>query len=125
MKQQIFIILAMIFMHIFDDFYLQSAWLVNGKQKDWWKKVAPEEMYQYDYIVALLAHSFSWTFLMMLPITIYKNFNFGWDYFIIFFLNVICHAYIDNEKANKKKINLITDQFSHILQIISTAFLLF
>ena len=37
-----------------------------------------------------------------------------------FMLNVIIHGVIDDTKANKFKINLITDQMIHLVQIIVT-----
>lgn len=45
----IFIILWMIFFHIVDDYYLQG-WLAHTKQKSWWEKNAPDELYKHDYV---------------------------------------------------------------------------
>lgn len=113
----IFILLAMLFCHIIDDFYLQGI-LASMKQKIWWRKQEQyKERYKYDYIIALIIHSFSWVFMIMLPITIYLNFNLGWLY-LNYPINLIIHAIVDDLKANKLKINLVTDQLLHILQII-------
>lgn len=64
-----FIVLWMIFFHIVDDYYLQG-WLASAKQKKWWEENAPQPLYKYDYIWALLMHSFSWAFMIMLPIAV-------------------------------------------------------
>lgn len=117
------IILSMLFLHIVDDYYLQGI-LASMKQKSWWEKNAPDDLYKHDYIVALLEHAFSWTFMIMLPILI------AWligiiqvtvvEFAIMFVTNLVLHAFIDNEKANRKTINLIVDQSTHIFQIICT-----
>ena len=118
-----FIILYMIFCHIVDDYYLQG-WLASAKQKNWWKKNAPEPLYKYDYIWALIMHSFSWSFMIMLPIAYVKGFDINMIYMSIFFLNMLVHAITDNAKANLKTINLWQDQLTHLMQIILTAFVL-
>lgn len=109
----------MIFMHIVDDYYLQGI-LANLKQKEWWKENAPEPLYKYDYIIALLMHSFSWAFLIMLPIMIYNNFSMNYIYVLVLFVNCFIHMFVDDLKANKKKINLIVDQVIHLMQITIT-----
>lgn len=40
-----FVYLLMIFCHIIDDYNLQG-WLASAKQKEWWKKNAPEKLYE-------------------------------------------------------------------------------
>lgn len=118
----ILILLFMIFCHIVDDYYLQG-WLASAKQKSWWEKNAPEKLYSNDYIIALFMHSFSWSFMIMLPIIIYILAN-GIDLkewiVIPYFVNMAIHCVVDDLKANKKKINLIQDQLIHMLQIILT-----
>ena len=116
----IFIVLLMIFMHIVDDYYLQG-WLASAKQRKYWEENAPEELYRYDYIWALIMHSFSWVFMIMLPIAFVKGFDIGIVFFIVFVCNVTLHAVVDDAKANKRKINLWTDQIIHLCQIILTA----
>ena len=115
-----FIMLLMVFCHIVDDYYLQG-WLASAKQKKYWQENAPEKMYKYDYIWALIMHSFSWAFMIMLPIAFIKGFNIGVPFLICFIFNVIIHAITDDLKANKRKINLWHDQLIHIWQITFTA----
>lgn len=115
------ILFWMIFCHIIDDYYLQGI-LAQLKQKKYWEENAPDELYKYDYIVALIMHGFSWSFMIMLPILIYKDFNPPGFYYILFLLNIYIHARIDDLKANKHKINLIADQLIHLLQILITFF---
>ena len=95
------------------------------KQRSWWKEHAPEEMYEDDYIAALIAHAFSWAFMIQLPILIYMRFNVDWLYFALFGMNVVLHAMIDNMKANEREINLIVDQLCHLVQIIGTILIMF
>lgn len=116
----IFIVLLMIFMHIVDDYYLQG-WLASAKQKKYWEENAPEKLYAKDYIWALIMHSFSWAFMIMLPIAFVKGFDIGIVFLIVFASNLTLHAVVDDAKANKRKINLWTDQIIHLCQIILTA----
>lgn len=116
----LFIILAMIFCHIVDDYYLQG-WLASAKQKKWWEENAPQKLYNHDYIMALIMHSISWSFMIMLPIAISMSFNVSMLFVIVFILNAVIHALVDNLKANKLQISLITDQLIHLLQIFVTA----
>ena len=115
-----FLLLLMIFLHIVDDYYLQGI-LASMKQKEWWHKTAPEKMYRYDYIVALIMHGFSWAFMIMLPIAVAMSFNISWFFLAYFLLNVFVHALVDDLKANRKKINLWHDQLIHMVQIAVTA----
>ena len=116
----IFILLAMIFLHIFDDYKLQAGVLAFFKQKAWWKEQKEyKDMYKYDYIPALIMHAFSWTFMIMLPIAFALEFNIGW-WVIAYIVNMTIHAFVDDLKANRYKINLVIDQSIHIAQIIIT-----
>lgn len=115
-----FVLLLMIFLHIVDDYKLQAGVLNNLKQKKFWKENAPDELYKYDYIWALIMHSFSWSFMIMLPFAFILDFKINIAFVIMFILNLISHALIDNMKANQHKINLIHDQILHIIQIIFT-----
>ena len=119
------ILIMMIFLHIIDDFHLQGR-LIDMKQKSWWQERTADKKYQYDYIVCLLFHSFSWAFMIMIPILI-SSFYFNGGFFqlekqfIVFILmNTTVHAIIDDLKANNKSINLIQDQFLHLEQILIT-----
>lgn len=118
-----YILLCMVFMHVVDDYYLQGI-LASMKQRSWWKENAPQEMYKYDYLPALIAHSFSWAFMILLPLAFsLKSIDFS--FFILFFINMIGHAIVDNEKANRKTINLCEDQLVHLIQIILSWLYLF
>ena len=113
------ILLFMIFCHIVDDYYLQGC-LANLKQKSFWEKNAPDKMYKYDYIMALLMHSMSWAFMIMLPLLIYFGLNPPVIFTVLWVINTAAHLIVDDLKANKRKINLIQDQTCHLVQIIVT-----
>jgi hypothetical protein len=120
---KLYLLLIMIFLHIVDDYYLQG-FLASLKQKRWWEKNAPDKLYRKDYIMALLEHAFSWTFMIMITPVIYIYINkspMPIDYTLpTFIYNWLIHAYVDNLKANNHKINLIQDQSIHLVQIIIT-----
>ena len=116
----VFIILCMIFCHVIADYNLQG-WLASAKQKSYWEKNAPDEMYKHDYICALIMHSFSWTFMIMLPLIYAVGFKVNSFLLFLFISNVLLHAITDDFKANKKVLNLWQDQSIHMYQIIITA----
>ena len=113
-------LLFMIFLHIVDDFYLQPGMLSKLKCRSFWAENAPDKKYEYDYAVALLIHSFSWSFMMMLPIFFLEGFVLNPILICVFIINIFLHFYVDNEKANEYTINLVTDQLIHLAQIIVT-----
>lgn len=119
----VLIFVSMLFLHIVDDYYLQGI-LAQMKQKKWWEKNAPDDLYKNDYIIALVEHAFSWSFMIMLPIMINMIINNDYSrivrYIILLVINWLIHIIVDDLKANKFKINLIQDQLIHILQIVIT-----
>ena len=119
MNAKLFVLLAMIFCHIMDDYRLQGI-LASMKQKSWWTKNAPGKLYSNDYLMALGMHSFSWAFMIMLPLAIYQGFNVGVFFVVLMLANTAIHFFVDNLKANKGRINLITDQSIHLVQILYT-----
>lgn len=130
MLTYIFIFIIMVFLHINDDFRAQGI-LAQFKQKKWWEDNCPGEMYKHDWVISLIAHSFRWTFMILIPPTIYA-YIIGVDfnsylkiYLIVFILNCIYHALVDHIKANMYLINLVQDQMKHIVQIILTCGILF
>ena len=122
-SQRLLILFIMIFCHLIDDYKLQGI-LANMKQRQWWKENADKYMYRNDYKVALIEHAFSWSFMITLPfliISFIQNNTFLMILLVIsYFINTAIHAFIDNLKANKYAINLVEDQFAHLVQIICT-----
>ena len=111
---------TMIFLHIIADFNLQGI-LANMKQKKWWDEQTDNELYKNDYIVALIIHGFSWSFMVHLPIIVAVALCDE-------YLNVACllisllahaaiHAGVDHDKANRHILNLVADQFLHLVQV--------
>lgn len=119
MMYKVLILIFMVFCHIVDDYYLQG-WLASAKQKDWWEKNALDHKYRFDYLAALFMHSFSWAFSVMAVPTAYIVLFGGGYNPLLFVANLFMHMYVDNLKANEKKINLIQDQAIHMLQILWT-----
>ena len=130
MKYILFFI--MIFFHIVDDFYLQTLGagiLAKLKQKAWWKENYPDDLYINDYKIALLIHGFSWSFMTSLPLLVYYTATgcsnrFYLAYAMLLVFNTLMHAVIDDNKANRLRISLLTDQIFHLIQIAYTYTLL-
>jgi len=113
------IFVFMLFAHIVDDYYLQGI-LASMKQKSWWEKNAPDELYKNDWTMALVEHALSWSISISIPMIIYAFYlKLNMDKFSLFLLaeivvNTYIHSIVDNFKANLHKINLIQDQLIHI-----------
>ena len=133
--------LFMLFFHIVDDYYLQGV-LAKLKQKSYWtnKNNYPQEIamnpkkldkYSTDWFPALLMHSFSWSFMILLPMILFVGASGYADsqgmyntllYFVLgaFVVNTVIHFIVDHLKANTYSLTLVTDQMIHLLQIIVT-----
>ena len=109
----------MILCHIVDDFVLQTV-LGKLKQKSWWE-AQPEydELYKNDYKISLLMHSLEWSIMINLPLIFLYSFG-GLGLFLSVAINTAIHYFVDDAKANKKKINLVTDQEIHLCQVCLT-----
>ena len=125
--KKLLVLLIMIYLHILDDFVLQNC-LAKLKQKDHWADIVKDHpLYKYDYIMALIAHATEWTTTVSIPIFI-SFFIKPVDTFLkvvfllIYVLTIFLHAHIDDRKANLKDINLIIDQFLHVIQTIGLWF---
>ena len=74
--------------------------------------------------MALIEHAFSWSFTTTLPflvITFIQNNELLAVLLIVsYIINTAIHAFVDDLKANKFKINLVEDQLVHLTQIICT-----
>lgn len=116
----VFVLPCMLFMHVLDDFVLQTVVLSKLKQKSWWEANAPERGYRYDYLAALTAHAISWSFCVMFPIAIYRGFFPGPAFYAFMAVNAAVHGLVDHLKANRKRINLIMDQSAHVYQMLLT-----
>ena len=118
MNKIILVLVLMILGHLIADYVLQG-WLGNAKQKSWWEKVAPSPLYKYDYVIALICHCAMWTIITLAPILYFSYENLNW-FWLMIPANILFHYVVDDLKANKQKINLITDQALHLIQIILT-----
>lgn len=138
----VYIALAVLAMHVVADFLLQGV-MANMKQRIWWVdeliKLRQDangklpraiwDVYKHDYIVALLAHSYLWSFCILIPIGIYMaalGTLVANAPIIVAFLfgNTIVHAIIDHLKANVGVICLVEDQILHLVQLGITLFVL-
>lgn len=127
LSQKLIMIPILIFLHWIGDYLCQGI-LADMKQKNWWEKQFvnavefKKSIYSKDYIVALITHSFIWSFIVNLPLMILcvKNPNDTVN-LIVYLVSLIAHtgihAKVDNDKANKKLINLIVDQECHFIQL--------
>ena len=117
------LLLAMILMHIEEDFCKQGV-MAQMKQKRYWEENYPNKLYKNDYKMALFMHSLHWAIYIYIPVVIWFYFNGGLTDTAIMVVvlgvmfNTLIHYVIDDAKANDLTINLIQDQGMHLLQIL-------
>ena len=121
----IYILIFMFLFHIFDDFVLQPICLSKLKCKEIWNDVNRQNnnLYKNDYKMALFIHALSWSIMIHIPLMIcmiHMNQHYQISLLSSILLNSIIHAFIDNLKANKRKISLVIDQTIHFIQIMLT-----
>ena len=113
------ILILMILFHIIDDFVLQPICLSKLKQKSFWQEQnLYNNLYKNDYLASLMIHGLSWSAMVHIPIMHLFNEQHQLALLLSFLIHAMIHAFIDNQKANKKTINLISDQTLHLIQII-------
>lgn len=131
-------IFSMIFLHVIDDF--NQGIMAELKQKKNWElpDLDRKNIYKSDWIPVLLLHGFKWSVSVHIPIILYHVFHNN----IIFnisnktiaqdicdrlilevliysiVISGLVHSVIDHLKCNEYKINLVTDQLLHLIQII-------
>lgn len=112
------VLVLMLLAHFIGDFTLQiMSKMEDFKQKSWWDKICGGKvlpMYRYDYIAGLICHAMYWSLLVCLPLWHSKYL------LVAIVMNAAVHAFVDDIKANRKKINLCQDQAFHAMQIIAT-----
>lgn len=114
-----FVLLAMLFLHVLDDFGLQGV-MAGMKQKSWWGERTQDPKYRFDYVPVLFCHAFSWSFAVMLPIAAYRGFAVDDIFAAAVVLNTAAHAWVDDMKANRLKLTLVQDQLCHVAQVLIT-----
>lgn len=125
MASAIKIIVITLVLHFISDFNLQiGAKLHEMKQKAWWKEQLGKNPsldprpYRYDWICALLIHSFVWSAITFAPILWVVESVVGIA--ICLLANTAVHAWIDHAKANEYALSLVEDQVLHFMQIAMT-----
>ena len=120
---KLYVLVCMIFCHIVDDYYLQGV-LAKLKQRKFWEENAPQKLYKHDYIVALITHGLSWSFMIGIPVIVYWIITGFFTelnasvWIVLFLVGAVAHSVIDNAKCNILNINLVIDQLLHLLQIL-------
>lgn len=126
------VLMCMLAAHVFADYFLQGV-MAQMKQRNWWRlqvKDYDKSIYRNDHKAVLLNHSFQWSFVVLLPV-LYDIYYKAWGfepfaiktvsiYIGLIVMNTFVHYKIDNLKANKNAISLVTDQLVHFAQIVVT-----
>ena len=114
-------ILKMLFMHCIGDYSLQGEFLSSAKRKSFWITNSNEKINYLEHYVILFIHAYIWSFCINIPLFHMLSPD---RITISIITNCFIHMIIDNLKANRKAITLLTDQLLHLLQIVITYLLL-
>lgn len=114
------VLLLMLAMHVIEDFHLQGR-MADMKQRSWWSQYP--EMYDRDYIAVLILHGMEWSVLVSLPLLLVTGLDMPPAVVLAIVANGLIHAYVDDLKANRLRIDLITDQTVHIIQMLAVLLL--
>ena len=110
----------MMLAHLVADYTLQGC-LADLKQRNWWRiqmdglPQERKEKYRNDYKMALACHALYWSLIVCLPLLTVT----GSAYILNAIIQGAIHYGIDDAKANKATINLVTDQLLHFAQIVA------
>ena len=115
-----FVFVWTLFMHVLDDYGLQGVWHSMKQRTFPGTEAEMEESNIFSAIPALLCHALSWSFMTMLPIAYYYNFQVNTYFVLFFFSNTWWHAIIQHSKPQIKGVNFALEQSFHIIQIIVT-----
>lgn len=119
MEIKFLVLVGMLSFHIAHDF--NQGMMANLKQRSWWmRQEGYGPKYSCDFIVALLAHSFLWSCIIMVPIVVCRWPDIQSWYFVVIAANTLIHAVVDDQKANRLTLNLVEDQLAHLVQILLT-----
>ena len=68
-------------------------------------------------------HSISWAIMILFPFVFFMDVD---ELLLLklFLINTGVHAFVDDLKANRYKINLWTDQFIHLWQMLITFYII-
>ena len=109
------IFIAMVLLHLLDDFWLQPTLLNKLKQKTYWDGYR-ESRYRNDWIAGLICHAVEWSSMIMLP-WLFVECN-EWLLVGLWIMNAVIHGVVDHLKCNVGVISLNLDQIIHLVQIV-------
>lgn len=109
------IFIAMVLLHLLDDFWLQPTLLNKLKQKTYWDGYR-ESRYRNDWIAGLVCHAVEWSSMIMLP-WLFVECN-EWLLVGLWIMNAVIHGVVDHLKCNEGVISLNLDQIIHLGQIV-------
>lgn len=119
---RLIILVSMLAMHVIGDWVLQTPLMCDLKQKAWWQQNYGFQKNARDYKMVILMHSMLWSACVMMPVLVYQLWIGCSDLkaivlLLVFVINMLVHAWIDDLKANKDKLSLVDDHAVHLLQV--------
>lgn len=113
------IFFVMLLLHVVTEFVLQPVALLRIKQKTYWEQPERPNGGKDTSAMAIAINAILWSVMIMLPLMYYST-EGDLILLLVFLVNMLVHAYIDEYTTNRHKLTFVTAQSLYLLQLIIT-----
>lgn len=113
------IFFVMLLLHVVAEFVLQPVALLRIKQKTYWEQPEHPNGGKDASAMAIAINAILWSVMIMLPLMYYST-EGDLILLLVFLVNMLVHAYIDEYTTNRHKLTFVTAQSLYLLQLIIT-----
>ena len=113
------IFFVMLLLHVVAEFVLQPVALLRLKQKTYWEQPENPNGGKDASAIAIAINAILWSVMIMLPLMYYST-DGDLILLLVFLVNMLAHAYIDEYATNRHKLTFVTAQSLYLLQLIIT-----
>ena len=109
----------MLLLHVLAEFVLQPVALLRLKQKTYWEQPEHPNGGKDASAMAIAIYAILWSVMIMLPLMYYST-EGDLILLLVFLVNMLVHAYIDEYATNRRKLTFVTAQSLYLLQLTIT-----
>ncbi len=113
------IFFVMLLLHVVTEFVLQPVALLRLKQKTYWEQPEHPNGGKDASAMAIAINTILWSVMIMLPLMYYST-EGDLILLLVFLVNMLVHAYIDEYTTNRHKLTFVTAQSLYLLQLTIT-----
>ena len=109
----------MLLLHVVTEFVLHPVALLRIKQKTYWEQPEHPNGGKDASAMAIALNAILWSVMIMLPLMYYST-DGDLILLLVFLVNLLAHAYIDEYATNRHKLTFVTAQSLYLLQLTIT-----